>query len=92
MPCKSICARCEIELKPELNGVVVAEMFHEDTAVYRLWLADLYKCPGCGIEIVQGFGSKVLMEHFEGDIDARLDSLQSSGRRIIFDNQAPKGI
>lgn len=85
---KRVCATCEIELKPELTGVIVAEMFKQDTEIYKLWMADLYKCPNCGSEIVLGFGAKPLMEHFEGDIDTKLNQLQLDGKRIIFDKES----
>jgi predicted RNA-binding Zn-ribbon protein involved in translation (DUF1610 family) len=81
---KNVCVNCEIELKPETNGVVVAEMMKEDTEIYKLWMADLYKCPQCGVEIVLGFSSNPLMEHFEGDIDFKFNQLEASGKKIIF--------
>jgi len=81
---KNVCVTCEIELKPEINGVVVAEMMNEDTELYKLWFADLYKCPRCGFEIVLGFSVTPLMEHFEGDIDLKFNQLEASGKKIIF--------
>lgn len=51
----SVCPQCEIEYKPETIGVYVIELCHDDKDVYRIWVGDLHKCPGCGNEIV---GSK----------------------------------
>jgi hypothetical protein len=33
---------------------------------------------------VLGFPAKPLMEHFEGDIDAKFNQLEEAGKRIIF--------
>ena len=84
---KSVCVNCKVELKPEENGVIVAEMMRENTAIYKLWEADLWKCPECGIEVVLGFGSMPFMEHYEGDINAKLEEMKEAGRRIIYDNE-----
>lgn len=62
---KPICAECEVELKPEKNGVYIAEMFQKNTKVYRLWHGDLLKCPACDKKIVFNFATKPLAEHFE---------------------------
>lgn len=62
---KMVCVKCEIEFRPEKNGVHVHELMRNDTAVYKIWDADLWKCPGCGILVVAGFGQKPLAEYFE---------------------------
>lgn len=82
---KSVCVNCEMELRPEINSVIVAEMMRDNTALYKLWEADLWKCPKCGIEVVLGFASQPFMEHFEGNINAKLEELKEAGRRIIYD-------
>jgi hypothetical protein len=57
---KQVCVECETSLKIEQNGVIVVEMFNEDRSIYRLWSADMWKCPLCGVEIVTGFGQSIL--------------------------------
>lgn len=84
---KSVCVTCEVELKPEHNGAIVAEMFQDNDRIYKLWEADLWKCPECGIEVVLGFASMPLMEHYEGDINAKLEEMKEKGCRIIYDNE-----
>lgn len=32
---------------------------------YKLWVGDLYACEGCGAEILSGFGSSRIAEHYE---------------------------
>lgn len=62
---KMVCIKCELQLKPETNGVVVSELFMDDTQVYKVWEADLWKCPGCGMEVIAGFADNPIAEHFE---------------------------
>lgn len=84
---KSVCVKCEVELRPEKNGVIVAELMQHNTKIYKLWSADLWKCPKCGIEVVLGFGRQAFIEHFEGEIDAKLQELKDAGRKIIYDKE-----
>ena len=62
---KMVCIKCELQLKPETNGVVVSELFMNDTQVYKVWEADLWKCPGCGMEVIAGWAENPIAEHFE---------------------------
>ena len=84
---KSVCVKCEVELKPEYTGVIVAEMMHNNTEIYKLWEADLWKCPECGLEVVLGFGSMPFMEHLDGDLNAMLEEFKEAGSRIIYDKE-----
>jgi len=84
---KSVCVNCEVELKPEENGIVVAEMFQENTKIYKLWYADLWKCPLCDYKIILGFGNNPFMEHFQGDCESRVDELLLEGKTIIYDKE-----
>jgi hypothetical protein len=43
------CVRCQCEMHPDKNGVVL-EIYG------ALWHADLWKCPVCGTEIIAGYG------------------------------------
>ncbi len=60
---KIVCVKCEVEYRPEKNGVTVEEMANFGS--YKLWNADLLKCPKCGNEIVGGFAQVASAEHFE---------------------------
>lgn len=46
------------------NGVTVEELL-EDGGPYKLWDADLYECPECGIEVFTGFAKQPLAEHYQ---------------------------
>jgi len=55
-----------VKLKCHRQGIDVVETFGRDSDVpYKLWKADLYKCPDCGVEIISGFGNSNYAEHFE---------------------------
>ncbi|KKN16780.1 hypothetical protein LCGC14_0972420 [marine sediment metagenome] len=60
---KIVCVKCEVEYKPEENGITLEEMANFGS--YKLWNADLFKCPKCGNEIVGGFADRPFAEHFE---------------------------
>ena len=60
-----MCVKCSLELVPETNGVVVKELWRGNTQVYKVWEADLVKCPGCGILMIKGFAQSPLAVHHE---------------------------
>jgi len=64
---KPVCVKCERELYMEKAGVVVRELFQKNTMTYRIWSADLWKCPECGVEIIpgNGFADKPYAIHYE---------------------------
>lgn len=84
---KSVCVNCEVELKPEHNGVIIAEMFQNNSKLYKLWEADLWKCPECGLEVILGFAQQPFMEHWQGPIEQVLEECRESGRKIIYDKE-----
>ena len=60
---KAICTKCNQGLKPERNGVI-CHMYDEKRRWFFSVMADLWKCPECGIEIVVGFGkSPIVFNH-----------------------------
>jgi len=50
-------------MSPEKNGVMVEEHRGQNEP-YKIWNADLWKCPKCGFELIAGFGSRPIVEHF----------------------------
>lgn len=79
-----ICVKCQVEFKVEENGINIVEMFQKNKEVYKIWSADKWKCPLCGIEIVYGFGAMPLIENGE-DTKAYLQELINKHATIIFD-------
>ncbi len=50
---KLVCVKCQCELRPETNDTTVIET--AKFGPYKIWDADTWKCPGCGIEVVALF-------------------------------------
>lgn len=46
------------------TGVYVEE-HTDDGGPYKIWHADLWECPICGIELILGFGTKPIAHHFD---------------------------
>jgi hypothetical protein len=46
------------------NSVTVEEVM-EDGSPYKLWEADLWECPDCGVELIAGFGQSPIAEHWQ---------------------------
>jgi hypothetical protein len=51
-------------MRVKKNSVTVEELL-EDGAPYKLWDADLWECPDCGVEVITGFGARPLAEHYQ---------------------------
>jgi len=52
-----VCSKCEIELRPWINGVHVIEM-SSAIGPYKIWEADEWICPNCKLRVVIGFAKK----------------------------------
>jgi wobble nucleotide-excising tRNase len=48
-------------------------------------MADTWKCPACGTEVVAGFGERCIAEHFDDDFNKVLEKIKASGGRIEYD-------
>lgn len=70
-----VCVKCQKFMHCKKVGVAYEEgMPTSDVAdgtvlwrPYKLWMADLYKCQDCGVEIIAGQGAGPLSEHYEED-------------------------
>jgi hypothetical protein len=72
-----LCVKCKVKLKNIRSGVHVVETFGTDSDdPYRLWLADLYTCPKCGLEVVCGFAQHNYGEHYEATFAERLTNAE----------------
>lgn len=61
---RAVCAKCNQGLKPHRNGVT-CHMYDEQGRWYYSVMADLWKCPKCGAEIVIGFAWNPLAGRWE---------------------------
>jgi len=86
---KMVCGNCEIELKPETNGVLVIETMN-GMEPYKLWRADLWKCGGCGIEVVTGFAKEPIAEHFEKGFTETMKREIRNAPRTFYDLEKPR--
>ena len=59
------CARCRREMEKTRSGVSVLEDAKSLPAGYKLWSADLYRCPTCGFLLIAGYGSRPVFEHHQ---------------------------
>jgi len=81
---RPVCVKCQRELLPFKNGVVahqlkknifdgnktkLAKELLKNDKDYKIWHADMFKCPVCGIEVITHFGSGPVAEHFQDDFD-----------------------
>ena len=74
-----VCSKCEVQMRPHINGTVVVETFGNPPAPYKLYNADEVICPNCGIKIVTGFGQHPYADHNDADFPATMvDAIRSS--------------
>ena len=65
---------CGRFMQVKKNGVTVEELTEEQES-YKLWDADLFECPECGVEIISGFGRGPLAEHYQPTYRASREKL-----------------
>ena len=64
---KPVCAQCHVDMRADLNGVLLVEYAHNPPVPYQSWQADRWACPVCGAKVIVGFADKAypaFMEHF----------------------------
>lgn len=74
-----VCTKCQIELRPHKNGVIVVAMATFGPSEF--YSADEWYCPLCGWKGIFGFGS-VLASHCEPDFEDKLAKEEKKGRVI----------
>jgi hypothetical protein len=85
---KPICAKCRRFYKPEKNGVWFLEGMPtyngappgleepEAWVPYKLWRGDLWKCRGCGHEIISSVAAHPVCEHYQPGFKKAVDAFQ----------------
>ena len=71
---KVTCVKCEGEMRPLKNDVAFVETTGPERSPYKIWSADLWGCPLCGVEVVSGFGNKPIAGRWQDDFEERLHS------------------
>lgn len=70
-----VCVKCRLFFEPKRNGVTVEEgmpLGNGSWTSYRLWQADLLECPGCGAQLVTGYGRAPIAEHYQSDYEEKI--------------------
>ena len=84
---KIVCVRCQCEFRPETNGTTVVETAQFQP--YKVWHADTWKCPGCGVEVVSGFAQKPFIQQGDESFDDRVQKELRTARRVVYDHERP---
>ena len=82
---KIVCVKCQTDFRTALGEIVVivVEMAHNPPVPYRIWMADVLRCPGCGVEVVGAWADRPLAR--DGEAAAKLADIQFVGKaRIIY--------
>lgn len=81
---KPVCVACQRFYRPHRNGVRFVENMPignnaapgtaapERWEPYKLWVADLWRCHGCGHEIIVGCALSPIAEHYQPDFALKL--------------------
>ena len=66
---KPVCASCHLFFHAEKNGFYFEEGMPvgEGYAPYKLWVGDLWKCLGCGAQVITGVSADPIAEHYQPD-------------------------
>jgi hypothetical protein len=73
---KPACVKCQRFMRPKKNGFFFTEGMPimnaepglkepENWKPYKVWQADLWACPDCGLEILSGYGLNPIAEHYQ---------------------------
>lgn len=69
-----VCVKCGRFLEVERMGVHVIEW--AEVRPYRIWRADLVKCPECGVEVIVAFGGGPLARGGEEKMERLMKELR----------------
>jgi hypothetical protein len=73
-----VCGRCQREMYPKTNGVIVIEHAKSIPGPYKLWEADLWAYHGCDAEVVVGFAKFPIAEHFQPGFKTILEAAKQN--------------
>lgn len=71
---RPICVKCDRAMAREHIGVLVAELYLKNTAIYKLWYADYYQCPTCSMMVIHDFADQPFWQCHEEGRDGQRDS------------------
>ena len=87
---KPVCVTCRCEFRCEKNDTGVVIVSGDEP--YQLWSGDTWKCPGCGVEIIAGFGKEPVSKRFQPKFAAVMVAYSRPGERIeyVYEKPTPK--
>jgi hypothetical protein len=83
MNMKPVCLKCQIEMRPTRNGVKVVSMATYGPTEIRS--ADIWGCPGCGVEVLFGFAQDPEMSVYDPGFEERLRSYELDRRERVVE-------
>lgn len=73
------CVECGIvvlEQMPRDNDTTPGTSEEDKWKPYKIWRADLWRCYGCGKELISGFGQAPMAEHYQPNFADYLPRVQ----------------
>jgi len=78
-----ICPKCGRQMLCKEAGILIKELFRNNTEVYRIWSADLMACPECDLQVIARFAEKPMADHFDPvDKMTMADALKLCAKKI----------
>lgn len=85
MRMKPVCVKCEVDMYPEENGVLLVQTAGEERRPYKAWMADKWKCAKCGCEVLSGFSDRE-MHITKDDLEGK-SALFSKRRTKVYSHE-----
>lgn len=85
---KLLCVRCKCEPVIETSGATAIE--YASFGVYKVWDADVFKCPGCGVEIAVFADAPLRRDTDSPDFPTWLEKIKRFACRIVEDYEHPQ--
>lgn len=87
---KPVCTACQVELRSHKVGIAVLDTAGKEQRPYKMWSADLSKCPICGIEAIVGFGDNPHAYDWQAEKMQKLVALEASTDNLYYNHEYPK--
>jgi hypothetical protein len=83
---RPVCVECQVELRPKKNGVGCLDYFKVNGVPKKcqIWDADLWECPECHYQIVNGFGRDPIDALYTESFPKTVESYSKNS--ILIDN------
>lgn len=79
---RPVCVICKTDMRCDRNGVNFVEHMC-DGLPYRIWQADRWRCPNCGVAMLIGFGRDAFSYHHDNNFRQVFDQVTSEADTIV---------